>query len=77
VPVKHYAKDRKKHLCIHNGIYMEAKSKMRSLAAENTCIQASERSPSASPFPEDGVIIIINNNSDGNRRNTASKEHWS
>lgn len=29
VPVKHYAEDRRKYLCIHNGIYMNDKSKMQ------------------------------------------------
>lgn len=56
---------------------MNDKSKMRSLAAENTYAQAPERSPSASPFSVDGVIVIISRNSNGNRRNTTSnEEHW-
>lgn len=58
---------------------MNDKSKLDSLAAENTCVQASERSPSASPFSADGMFInVISKNSNGNRRNTTSnEEHWS
>lgn len=58
---------------------MNHKSKLGSLAAQNTYVQASEKSPSASPFSADGVfVIIISNNSNGNRRNASSnEEHWS
>lgn len=69
----------RKYLCIHNGIYMNYKNKLGSLAAQNTYVQASERSPPASPFSADGVFVIVfSNNSNGNRRNTSSnEEHWS
>lgn len=59
---------------------MNDKRKLDSLAAGNTCVQASESSPSASPSSaDDGMFInIISKNSNGNRRNTTSnEEHWS
>lgn len=78
VPVKRYGKDRRKYLCIHNGICMNDKGKVHSLAVETTSVQAPKRSPATPPSSADRVIFIITNSSNGKRRNnTSNEEHWS